>query len=419
MYEPAPRLNLITGDNSLGKTFLMDTIWWGLTGEWLEVDRPLLPREDASTSKRSKTEPQISIVSVGNEGRKEAFTSKFSWENGGWGAPPQRITLAGLVVYARHDGSFAVWDPTYVLSRSTPAYQAQSNSLQPTTLLDSREVWYGKQTEDRRNWFSNGLIRDWVTWQIGGNRYANQWEALRLSLENLSPSAENPLIPSDPIRLPFVTQEVPGLQMPYGTVPITNVSAGVRRITSLAYMLVWSWFRHLDNSNAIRREPQQRLVLLVDEIEAHLHPRWQRTIVPALMNMVEKLMPSVKPQIHIATHSPLVLASAEPFFDEAIDDLHHLNLDLTTVTVTLEEVEFMKQGRVDMWLRSDIFGLEEARSLPAEQAIEDALRLQKSNGAVTTAQVAHVHERLKQALPAHDIFWSRWTFFAEKHGVDE
>ena len=30
----APRLNLITGDNGLGKSFLLDVIWWALTRKW-------------------------------------------------------------------------------------------------------------------------------------------------------------------------------------------------------------------------------------------------------------------------------------------------------------------------------------------------------------------------------------------------
>jgi predicted ATPase len=27
-FEPAERLNLITGDNGLGKSFLLDVAWW-------------------------------------------------------------------------------------------------------------------------------------------------------------------------------------------------------------------------------------------------------------------------------------------------------------------------------------------------------------------------------------------------------
>jgi recombinational DNA repair ATPase RecF len=30
----AERLNILTGDNGLGKTFLLDVVWWALTGTW-------------------------------------------------------------------------------------------------------------------------------------------------------------------------------------------------------------------------------------------------------------------------------------------------------------------------------------------------------------------------------------------------
>src|ERR1700729_322187 len=38
----APRLNVLTGDNGLGKSFVLDVAWWALTGTW--VDGPMLPR---------------------------------------------------------------------------------------------------------------------------------------------------------------------------------------------------------------------------------------------------------------------------------------------------------------------------------------------------------------------------------------
>ena len=43
-------------------------------------------------------------------------------------------------------------------------------------------------------------------------------------------------------------------------------------------------------------------VLIVDEIDAHLHPSWQRRIIPALTKNFPNL------QIFCSTHSPLMLA---------------------------------------------------------------------------------------------------------------
>ncbi len=49
----------------------------------------------------------------------------------------------------------------------------------------------------------------------------------------------------------------------------------------------------------------QPIVLFLDEIDIHLHPKWQRRILPA----VQKLLPNA--QIFASTHSPFVVGSVE------------------------------------------------------------------------------------------------------------
>jgi predicted ATP-binding protein involved in virulence len=44
-------------------------------------------------------------------------------------------------------------------------------------------------------------------------------------------------------------------------------------------------------------------ILLLDEVDAHLHPRWQRTLLPAM----RKALPDV--QIIVSSHSPFVISS--------------------------------------------------------------------------------------------------------------
>ena len=48
----------------------------------------------------------------------------------------------------------------------------------------------------------------------------------------------------------------------------------------------------------------QPFLLLLDEVEVHLHPAWQRRVLP----MAERLFPDA--QIIATTHSPFVLSSA-------------------------------------------------------------------------------------------------------------
>ena len=50
---------------------------------------------------------------------------------------------------------------------------------------------------------------------------------------------------------------------------------------------------------------EQPLILFLDEIDIHLHPKWQARVLPA----VQKLFPNA--QIFVSTHSPFVVASVE------------------------------------------------------------------------------------------------------------
>jgi hypothetical protein len=300
-YEPAESLNIITGDNSLGKTFILECAWWVLTG--CELDQPILPRQDAS-----KSQPRISFGLTTERGRLQKIAAHFDWERQSWTVPSSRKAVSGLVLYARHDGSFAVWDPARAkMNQGVPIRRDH-------VLFTRQQAWEGlpEETSSRRSeWISNGLIRDWVTWQTGGQRYEQPFKSFVSCLYGLSPSRIEHLEPGEPIRLARDSREIPTLKMPYGDVPIIHASAGVQRILALAYLLVWAWHEHLSLSTLIRRKPQRRIVLIMDEVEAHLHPRWQRVIVPALMRVISELAATVSPQIHLATHSPMIMASAE------------------------------------------------------------------------------------------------------------
>ena len=115
-------------------------------------------------------------------------------------------------------------------------------------------------------------------------------------------------------------------------------------------------------------------LLLADELDAHLHPFWQRTILPAILDIGELLDERMQMQIVVSTHSPFVLASLETRFDPASDALYHLHLG--GATVRLKREEFYKHGDVSSWLTAPIFGLRYARSKDAEHILDQAVQLQ-------------------------------------------
>jgi predicted ATP-dependent endonuclease of OLD family len=58
-------------------------------------------------------------------------------------------------------------------------------------------------------------------------------------------------------------------------------------------------------TGAVPHPNRVEAVILIDEIEAHLHPRWQRDVVPLLREIFPRC------QFVVTTHSPLVVGSAE------------------------------------------------------------------------------------------------------------
>ena len=402
-YEPGERLTIVTGDNSLGKTFLLETIWYALTGDWTNCK--LLPQNNAT-----KAIPSIHFELATKTSHTKRFTARYERAGQRWTSEITDDALPGLVIFGRFDGSFAVWDPAKAIA------ERQVGQPSVPLVFTISNIWDGLEFEQagKKRVLCNGLIRDVVTWQTAPNRYHAEYSALVAAVAKLSPVEHGAIEFGEPVRLPFDTREIPTLRLAYGNVPIVHASAGVQRIVALAYFMVWAWHEHKQFSQIANREPQRRIILIVDEIEAHLHPRWQRVIVPAVIEAVKQLESQVSPQVHLATHSPLVMASIESIFDEELDALY--KLDLRRSKVVLEELPFVKRGRADYWLMSDVFGLEQARAVPAEEAIVDAKHLQEIDS-TDVAKIAEVHKRLQGSLAQDDEFWPRWLFWAEERGV--
>jgi hypothetical protein len=92
-------------------------------------------------------------------------------------------------------------------------------------------------------------------------------------------------------------------QTPTGRVPIEALSDGFRSVFVIIADLVLRMSLCTDRPDDVL---SQEGVCLIDEIDAHLHPRWQENIVPGLRAM----FPNV--QLIATTHSPIVVASVQP-----------------------------------------------------------------------------------------------------------
>ena len=91
----------------------------------------------------------------------------------------------------------------------------------------------------------------------------------------------------------------PGFGTVDGTMPLNTLSQGTQSIIQWLARLLIGYASYYNFPKSLEDKPG---VLIVDEIDAHLHPSWQRRIIPTLT----KHFPSL--QIFCSTHSPLMLA---------------------------------------------------------------------------------------------------------------
>lgn len=409
--EFAPRLNLLTGDNGLGKSFLLDTAWWALTRHWpREVNRSMtcgLPARPIDPARPASIRFKLSAKSKPVES-----TVTYSQRAEDWPFKPGRPWNAGIVVYAHADGSFSVWAPARNLGprRRPPAY-----------VLTEAEVWHGLWTdEDGRSVpVCNGLVRDWSGWIRAQDSNAS---AMAAALRALSPGGPDEVIrPGELQRLSVDDPlDYPSLKTTYaGSVPILHASAGIRRACALAYMLTWAWSEHRIAARQLGNEVTQRVIMLFDEVESHMHPRWQRSILRTLLDFGnEETHPFAGRvfQLVASSHSPLVLGSTEAWFDPDKDAWFDLDLVDNPPRVCLERRHYTARGSAGHWLTSEAFDLATDRgSIEAEQAILRA-RMLLQQPKPQLDEVNEVHKQLRAVLPDLDVFWVRWNSFVEQCG---
>lgn len=392
--EFASRLNVITGDNGLGKSFLLDMAWWVLTRTWA--------REMPAVPAKGKTKSSIAYTYSKSTQGDFSEISLFKRDKQLWPLKPGRPAIAGMVIYAGVDGSFSVWDPARNYWQSDEsAERARAFNFTPD------QLWHGLPGPGSIR-YCNGLIHDWVLWQKGQDP---AFEDLVKVLDTLSPSGTEKLVPGVPVRLGLDVKDYPSLRMPYGQdVALVHASAGMRRIAALAYLLVWTWREHQLACEQTGCKQAKEIIFLIDEIECHLHPQWQRRVIPALLRVMQALTgQKVQVQLIVATHSPLVLASLEPEFDEEQDAV--FNIQLADGQAQVIKEQWAKQGDVVNWLVSDAFGLFQARSVDAEQAIEAAEAWMRGDKSALPSHLktqAAIHKELQRVLASHDGFWPRW-----------
>ena len=365
-----PRLNLITGDNGLGKSFLLDAAWWALTRRWPRDLNPRLTSGYAARPRDIARPAKLRFALTTDAGNSKSFESRYSAQDESWTGQPGRPWSLGLVIHAHADGGFSVWDPARNYWKKKGNIDVQDRL--PGYVFSPEEVWTGLVVpiQGKATKVCKGLLDDWSSWiRENGENARRMAEVVGTLTVGGEPCTVGPIL-----RLSVDdAQDIPSIKTEYSNaVPIVHASSAVRRITGLAYMLVWSWSEHVRAATQLDVRIAGQVILLFDEIDAHLHPRWQRAIVPAILRVMDTSPITTRAY---SSSRPPTRRSCSPQWSltstKTADRLFHL--DIRNGRVHLDVVPWAAQGDAVNWLVSDVFGLRQARSVEAEGAIEAAL----------------------------------------------
>jgi hypothetical protein len=169
-----------------------------------------------------------------------------------------------------------------------------------------------------------------------------------------------------------------------GLVPVSELGLGYQSVLAWVVDLAARLFAAFPSSPDPLAEP---CVVLVDEIDIHLHPRWQRT----LLDEISDIFPNA--QFIVTAHSPLIV--------QAAPDANLVVLRRHGDHVAIEQApDVVRHWRVDQILTSDLFGLPSARpaALDASLARRDELLGKDGLTADDEAELAGLRERIG-ALP--------------------
>ena len=191
------------------------------------------------------------------------------------------------------------------------------------------------------------------------------------------------------LRVAGVSSDGLSVRGEHGEFPLAGMSQGVRTAVALAVSLIWELVRDDPAAHLRRRDGRFAVtrpgIVLIDEIDAHLHVTWQQRIGYWLKTHFPEI------QFIVTTHSPYICQAADP------GGLVRLGSpgDGTAPAVADEDLyRRVVYGSGDDAILSELFGLETPFSSEAEQLRRRAGDLEEAmlDGEATDAERAEFDE---------------------------
>ena len=299
-----PCLTVLYGDNAQGKTSVLSAVAVGLGS--IARYLPNVSAIDFLKTDRRGTRPM---------GVKLATTQGIRWERWRGTATQQRslrlldlgIAITRIVkadqegappidlpIVAFYDTDRAVFDApqrSRSLRGDSHRYAALAGALSARTNFRQFFQWfYAQENEELREQRELGDL----------DYHLKELEAVRRAIESMVPGVSRPRIAFRPLRFVVDTDSNLGNLK---TTDFNQLSGGYRIMLAMVADLA----RRMAQGNPHLDDPLvSEAIVLIDEVELHLHPFWQQRVLPDLT----RTFPNA--QFIVSTHSPQVLTTVRP-----------------------------------------------------------------------------------------------------------
>lgn len=308
-FDFTPGMNLLVGVNGVGKTTVLDALRICLS--------KILP---AITTSRGR---QISFEATDIRGNTSALTARLFFELEGKDfeflahkqrdrTVPHRPGVVRQQTLATPDKETCtpalsvVGDSLKRADRQTLGIYFSTRRSLVSDATPSRGSTGGGQAAAHADALSSRELRlaDFAFWMLAQEDLASEDPRAKRHLAALRRAAKG-ILP-DCRNLRAESSRKPQLLVDKGSLPLNvrQLSDGERGLLALVLDLA----RRLSQANPGLADPVKHgeAVVLIDELDLHLHPKWQRTIVNRLTHLFPRC------QFIATTHSPQVVAAVEP-----------------------------------------------------------------------------------------------------------
>lgn len=313
------QLNIICGENGVGKTNILDA----LAAYGSEFDKNTLTKTVNSAFGTIKVSSDLdrlnSFIPIRIDNFKPTAYEKYL-ENQNF-----NVTKNNLL-YLK-------------VNRIFNYKKLSSIESDPDPLHRSRDNISGLENSDIKQWFLNRILHS------GHNNHLTQTQINNLELAKKTFS----LLNEEYSYSRLDTSNEIYVNTPTGEIIFEYLSSGFKS-TLFILLGIIKEIEYRFQENHISAEDFNG-VILIDEIELHLHPEWQGKILDILKKSFKKV------QFFVSTHSPHVIQSAK--MDEVIA-LQRINGEVEKRQLPNSEYGF--QGWTVEEILNDIMGLEDLRS---------------------------------------------------------